>query len=65
MTTKSLDNIIFEVIEENGQECVSYCRQTSSGKYMPGMEFLKGDKAAAVLVLRQIADLIGFMGKIG
>ena len=60
LVTKSLDHISFEVTEENGEQRVSYRHYDKDGTYIPGMDFLKGDKAAAAKILNQIGKLIGY-----
>ena len=56
--TLSMDNFTVEVYDVNGVEQVDISRVGIKGG-KPGLSFKKGDNAAAVGFLAQIAELLG------
>jgi len=56
--TKSLDNFTVEVYDLDGKEYVDICRVGIKGN-KPSVTFLKGDNAAAVGFISQVAELLG------
>lgn len=57
--TKSVDNFVIEVFEQDGIECVDIHRTDKDGKNYPGLCFRKGDIVAGEKFLLSVAELVG------